>query len=123
TGLIGTALHPKGLAAVVAGEPVYDLYRYLYANGVRFENALATPALYDLIAETPGTTGDSPQYLVNGANDLARPGCPVLNWADQQNPDHGSAYWRARDIIAQANGATTPALIPPGFTEHNTKPA
>jgi len=30
---------------VVSQEPVYDLYRYLYMNRVRFENSLATPAL------------------------------------------------------------------------------
>ena len=32
TGLIGIAQQPKGLAAVVAQEPVYDLYRYLYSQ-------------------------------------------------------------------------------------------
>ena len=58
TGLIGIAQQPQGLAAVVAQEPVYDLYRYLYSNRVRFANSLATPALYDAIAGTPGTTGD-----------------------------------------------------------------
>ena len=47
TGLIGIAQQPKGLAAVVAQEPVYDLYRYLYANRVRFQNSLVTPGLYD----------------------------------------------------------------------------
>src|SRR3954463_4309103 len=50
TGLIGVGLRPKGLSAVVAGEPVYDLYRYLYENRVRFINSLETPALYDAIA-------------------------------------------------------------------------
>ena len=57
TGLIGIAQQPQGLAAVVAQEPVYDLYRYLYTNRVRFTNSLATPALYDAIAGTPGTHG------------------------------------------------------------------
>src|SRR5215467_1008704 len=38
TGLLGIAQQPQGLAAVVSQEPVYDMYRYLYANGVRFEN-------------------------------------------------------------------------------------
>src|SRR3954454_5098768 len=33
TGLIGAVSNPKGLAAVVSQEPVYDMYRYLYANG------------------------------------------------------------------------------------------
>jgi hypothetical protein len=122
TGLIGTALKPQGLAAVVSQEPVYDLYRYLYSNRVRYTNSLLTPALYDMIAETPGTTGDSPDYLQNGSNDLARPGCPALNWADQQNSDHSSAYWKQRDLIAKAKGSTVPLFMTQGFLEDNTKP-
>ena len=50
-----------GLKAIVEQEPVYDHYRYLYTNGVRFENSLATPALYDGIAATPGRSTDDPR--------------------------------------------------------------
>src|SRR3954454_18144797 len=92
TGLIGVDKRPAGLGAVVAQEPVYDLYRYLYGDGMRRENALATPALYDAIDATPGPVGDTPTnptYNVTGANDSQRPGCKVLNWADQAgNDDH-----------------------------------
>jgi uncharacterized protein len=122
TGLIGEALHPNGLSAVVAQEPVYDLYRYLYMNRVRFENSLATPALYDAIAGTPGTSGDTLAYQQNALNDTSRPGCPVLNWADQQDPNHSSPYWQQRDLIAEAKGATTPLFMTQGFIENNTKP-
>src|SRR5204862_5255567 len=64
TGLIGLvhAGDGPGLKAVVAQEPVYDLYRYLYTNRVRFSNSLLTPALYDGIAGTPGTAGDTLSY-------------------------------------------------------------
>src|SRR4051794_28069962 len=68
TGLVGIAQQPQGLSAVVSGEPVYDLYRYLYTNRVRFENSLATPALYDAIAATPGTSGDTPAYNLASLN-------------------------------------------------------
>jgi predicted acyl esterase len=123
TGLIGAALKPKGLAAVVAGEPVYDLYRYLYTNGVRFENSLATPALYDAIDETPGTIQDNPQYLANGFNDSQRPGCPALNWSDQAlNSNHDSSYWKPRNLIDKARGTTMPLFMTQGFIENNTKP-
>ncbi len=122
TGLIGIAQQPKGLAAVVSQEPVYDLYRYLYSNGVRFENALATPLLYDAIAGTPGAAGDSLAYDTASLNDTSRPGCPVLNWLDQQNADHGAAYWKARDLIAATKGKTTPLFLTQGFIEDNTKP-
>jgi predicted acyl esterase len=89
TGLVGEATQPAGLRAIVSQEPVYDLYRYLYTNGVRYENSLATPALYDAIAATPGTLTDSPTYNGDAINDLARPGCPVPNYLDQAlNSDH-----------------------------------
>jgi predicted acyl esterase len=122
TGLMGIATQPKGLSAVVAQEPVYDLYRYLYSNGVRFVNSLATPALYDAIAATPGTTGDELSYQADGADDTARPGCPALNYLDQQNADHQASYWRQRDLIAKTRGKPTPLFLTQGFLEDNTKP-
>jgi predicted acyl esterase len=122
TGLFGLALKPQGLSAVVAQEPVYDMYRYLYENRVRFLNSLATPALYDAIAETPGTTGDTPQYNQNSLNDTARPACPLQNWADQQDSNHDSAYWKARNLIALAKGSGVPLFMTQGFLEDNTKP-
>jgi uncharacterized protein len=122
TGLIGIAKQPQGLAAVVSQEPVYDLYRYLYSNGVRFENSLLTPALYDAIAATPGETGDDAGYIADSLNDTQRPGCPVLNWADQQDSNHASAYWRSRDLIAATHGKTTPLFLTQGFIENNPSP-
>src|SRR3954451_1112123 len=122
TGLIGAVAKPQGLAAVVSQEPVYDLYRYLYSDRVRYENSLATPALYDLIAETPGPLLDDPNYNKNGLDDLARPGCPALNWLDQQSDDHASAYWKARDLIPRAAGTDVPVFLTQGFLENNTKP-
>src|SRR3954447_950073 len=44
TGLIGANHHPAGLGAVVSQEPVYDLYRYLYGDGIRRLNSVLTPA-------------------------------------------------------------------------------
>jgi predicted acyl esterase len=121
TGLIGVDKRPAGLKAVVAQEPVYDLYRYLYGDGIRRENSLLTPALYDLIDATPGPLADDPNYDVTGANDTMRPGCKVLNWADQAgNDDHSSAYWRARDLIPGATGSDVPLFLTQGLTENNT---
>lgn len=123
TGLIGEAQQPAGLKAVISQEPVYDLYRYLYTNGVRYENSLATPALYDAIAATPGPVTDDPGYNGDAINDTARPGCPVANYLDQAaNSDHTSAYWRARDLIAETKGHTIPLFLTQGFLENNTKP-
>ena len=124
TGLIGVNKRPAGLKAVVSQEPVYDLYRYLYGDGIRRVNSLLTPALYDLIDATPGPLGDTPtnpDYNVNGANDTMRPGCKAANWADQAgNDDHFSAYWRARTLIPGAAGSDVPLFLTQGLTENNT---
>ncbi|MGZ6640826.1 MAG: CocE/NonD family hydrolase [Solirubrobacteraceae bacterium] len=123
TGLIGEAQQPTGLSAIVSQEPVYDLYRYLYTNGVRYVNSLATPALYDGIAATPGPATDSPQYNADAIDDSARPGCPAANYLDQaSNSDHASPYWRARDPIAATRGHAIPLFLTQGFLENNTKP-
>jgi hypothetical protein len=123
TGLIGEAQQPKGLKAIVSQEPVYDMYRYLYTNGVRFENSLATPALYDAIAATPGPVTDGAQYQEDAINDTARLGCPVQNYLDQAaNSDHGSSYWQARNLIAETHGHKIPLFLTQGFLENNTKP-
>jgi predicted acyl esterase len=122
TGLIGAVSKPAGLAAVVSQEPVYDLYRYLYSDGIRYENSLATPALYDLIADTPGPAADDPAYNAGGMNDLARPGCPARNWLDQQDDNHDAAYWKARDLIPRAAQTDVPVFLTQGFLENNTKP-
>jgi uncharacterized protein len=121
TGLIGVDKQPAGLKAVVSQEPVYDLYRYLYGDGIRRVNSLLTPALYDLIDATPGPAADDPTYTVNGADDTMRPACKALNWADQAaNDDHDSAYWKARDLIPGAAGSGVPLFLTQGLTENNT---
>jgi pimeloyl-ACP methyl ester carboxylesterase len=119
TGLIGEVSNPKGLKAVVSMEPVYDLYRYLYSNGVRYENSAATPALYNAIAVTPGPLSDDPLYNVNGAT---TPDCLATNYASQQDSNHGSDYWKARDLISRASAGKIPLFMTQGFLENNTKP-
>jgi uncharacterized protein len=123
TGVIGEAVQPKGLEAIVAQEPVYDDYEYLYTNGVRFENSLATPALYDGIAATPGQTGDGPGYNANSENPDSSPACPASYWASQAtNNNHQSAFWKERDLAARARGHRIPLFLTQGFLENNTKP-
>src|SRR5215204_2908689 len=122
TGMLGIVQQPKGLAAVVSQEPVYDMYRYLFQNRVRYVNSLATPNLYNGIAGSPGTASDTLAYNQNSVDDLARPGCPALNFADQQDPNHESPYWQQRDLITLAQGRDTPFFLTQGFIENNTKP-
>src|SRR4051812_6015134 len=86
TGLIGVDLHPQGLAAVVSQEPVYDDYRYLYGDGMRRENSVATPALYDAIAGTPGPLADTPDYTRRSVNRPRRLGANFRNPGRQRRP-------------------------------------
>src|SRR5579884_3493043 len=105
TGLIGEAQQPRGLRAIVAQEPVYDMYRYLYTNGVRFENSLATPALYDAIAATPGQLSDSPRYQPGPVHPPARPGSPGPNPPRHgANPNPKRPFWPQAHLIGEAAG-------------------
>ena len=118
TGLIGVDKRPAGLNAVVSQEPVYDDYRYLYGDGMRRENSVATPALYDGIAATPGPVTDSPNYNVNSLNN---PACLALNFNAQANDDnHDSDFWKLRNLIPGAAGSKVPLLLTQGLTENNT---
>ena len=98
------------------------MYRYLYGDGMRRQNSVLTPALYDAIDATPGPLrSTTPTYIVNGANDTERPGCKAANWADQAaNDDHFSPYWRARNLIPGAKGSKVPLFLTQGLTENNT---
>jgi pimeloyl-ACP methyl ester carboxylesterase len=118
TGLIGVDKRPAGLGAVVSQEPVYDDYRYLYGDGMRRENSVATPALYDGIAATPGPITDDPNYNVNSLNN---PVCLALNFNSQANDDnHDSDFWKARNLIPGAAGSNVPLFLTQGLTENNT---
>jgi predicted acyl esterase len=118
TGLIGVNKRPPGLNAVVAQEPVYDDYRYLYGDGMRRLNSVATPALYDGIAATPGPLTDDPNYNENSLNS---PDCLAQNWAAQAGDNnHDSAFWKLRNLIPGAAGSNVPLFLTQGLTENNT---
>ena len=84
TGLVGVNKRPAGLKAVVAQEPVYDLYRYLYGDGIRRLNSAATPALYNLINLTPGPALGQPALL---GQRRGRPHPPRLQRPEPARPD------------------------------------
>src|SRR5215211_3737139 len=118
TGLIGVDKRPPGLGAVVSQEPVYDDYRYLYGDGMRRLNSVATPALYDGIAATPGPLADDPNY---NANSLNNPVCLAQNFGAQAADDnHDSDFWKLRNLIPGAVGSNVPLLLTQGLTENNT---
>ena len=103
TGLIGANLQPAGLEAVVAQEPVYDMYRYLYGDGIRRQNSLPRRRSTTRSPRRRGPLADDPNYNVDGANDTQRPGCLAANCADQARTTTTSRdYWRTRNLIPGA---------------------
>jgi putative CocE/NonD family hydrolase len=121
TGLMAVAGRPEGLEAVVSMEPVYDGYRYLYMNRVRFLNSIATPTLFQAIDANPGSTGAGSEYVLNGASST-NPACYAENIAIQQSNNPQSDYWKERNLTPKAEGANTPTFLMQGFLEDNTKP-
>ena len=119
TGLMGAASEPKGLAAVVAMEPVFATYRYLYSNGVRFPNSVLTPLAYQRIQAMPGSVSSPPDYLLDS---LPRPDCDLPVLLGQQGDDPTTPFWVARDLSHTAAGSRIPVFLTQGFLENNTKP-
>jgi predicted acyl esterase len=118
TGLMAMAQKPKGLAAVVSMEPVYSGYRYLFNNGVRFSNSLATPAGFQVYDAKPGTINDDPMYHANGAPQVW---CYGVNYGMQQLDEEDSDFWAERNLLRFTKGDKTPLFLTQGFLETNTK--
>src|SRR4051812_5438826 len=121
TGVMGEAVRPHGLAAVVAQEPVYNGYWNVYAYGVNAFTANETQAEDYAYADQPNfTVQDDPQYIVNGTN--SGPGCPAPNILEQHNSDWNSPWWQQHDLVAKSAGHDIPLFLTQGFLEDNTKP-
>jgi putative CocE/NonD family hydrolase len=122
TGLVGNNLRLGALKAVVAQEPVWNMYNYLFSNGVPRPNVTGTPAAYNSIATIPALADDTGRYRANASYEQSHPECLADNLTNNNNPDLDSRYWRARDLAAKAKGTNTPLFITQGFIENNTKP-
>jgi uncharacterized protein len=101
TGLMGIANQPEGLAGVISQEPVYDGYKYLYDEGIRFVNSVLTPTSFMTTAV---------------------PQCAAEYVLSQQDDREDSAFWRARELTSRLAGKETPVFLMQGFLEQNTKP-
>jgi uncharacterized protein len=122
TGLVGNNLKPRSLKAVVAQEPVWNMYNYLFSNKVPRPNVTGTPNAYNSIATMPPMADDSDRYKAAAEYEASHPECLSDNITNNNDPDPNSAYWRARDLAADAAGTNTPLLVTQGFIEPNTKP-
>ncbi|MGH3368190.1 MAG: CocE/NonD family hydrolase, partial [Nocardioidaceae bacterium] len=122
TGLVGNNLDMNSLQAVVAQEPVWDMYNYLFSNKVPRPNVAGTPAAYNSIATMPPMADDSDRYKANATYETTHPECLSDHITKNNNPDPESPYWKARDLATQAAGTDTPLFVTQGFIEPNTKP-
>ncbi|MEV4754474.1 CocE/NonD family hydrolase [Micromonospora sp. NPDC049559] len=122
TGLVGNNLRLGALKAVVAQEPVWNMYNYLFSNGVPRPNVTGTPNAYNDIATIPPLSDDTDRYQANATYEESHPECLADNLANNNNPDLDSPYWRARNLAAKARGTSTPLFVTQGFIENNTKP-
>ncbi|BCY07213.1 CocE/NonD family hydrolase [Actinoplanes sp. L3-i22] len=122
TGLVGNNLELPALKAVVAQEPVWNMYNYLFSNEVPRPNVTGTPNAYNGIATMAPLADDTDQYKTNAAYEVSHPECLADNLTNNNNPDLDSPYWRARNLAARAKGTSTPLFITQGFIENNTKP-
>lgn len=120
TGLMGVAQQPRGLAAVVAMEPVYSGYRYIWMNGVRRTSNVGTVPLFQAVDAKPGRPGDSPEYHVSSAPQAWCYGVNIAGASADDSPT--GPYWAERDLGPTADGKTTPVFLMQGFLETNTKP-
>ncbi|KUL39471.1 CocE/NonD family hydrolase [Actinoplanes awajinensis] len=122
TGLVGNNLRVGPLKAVVAQEPVWNMYNYLFSNEVPRPNVTGTPNAYNSIATMPTLPDDTGRYQANATYEQAHPECLADNLTNNDNPDLDSSYWRARDLATRAKGTNTPLFVTQGFIENNTKP-
>ncbi|WP_392675110.1 CocE/NonD family hydrolase [Streptomyces sp. LN785] len=122
TGLIGNDLDQRALKAVVAQEPVWDMYQYIYSNGVPRPNVTGTANAYNSIATLDTLADDDARYRANAAYEQTHPECLTQNAAGYLTTDQQSRYWTARDLARKAKGTDTPLFVTQGFIENNTKP-
>ncbi|MEU3346032.1 CocE/NonD family hydrolase [Streptomyces sp. NPDC006700] len=122
TGLIGNNLSQKALKAVVAQEPVWDMYQYIYSNGVPRPNVTGTANAYNSIATLAQMADDDPHYLANAQWEKTHPECLTQNSAGYKISDQWDKHWTDRDLAKMAKGTKTPLFVTQGFIENNTKP-
>jgi putative CocE/NonD family hydrolase len=122
TGLAGNNLGLEPLKAVVAQEPLWNMYNYLWSNEVARPNVTGTPNAYNSIATMAPMDGDDEHYAANARYEDQHPECLSDNLADGNEPDLGSGYWDARNLADDAAGTDTPLFVTQGFIEPNTKP-
>jgi uncharacterized protein len=122
TGLVGNNLDQDALKAVVAQEPVWDMYNVVRSNRVPKVGGILAPNTYNQIASLEQLPDDQERYRQNSRYEQEHPECLGNNTNDTLEADPRAEYWQQRDLAKQAEGSDTPLLFTQGFIEPNTKP-
>ncbi|MGI5192980.1 CocE/NonD family hydrolase [Streptomyces sp. CA-288835] len=122
TVLVGNNLDQDALKAVVAQEPVWDMYRLTRSSRVPKLGGALAPNTYNQIAQLPPLPDDQERYRKNNQYELKHPECAAYNTDNNLKPDPEDPYWRQRDLAKQAEGSDTPLFFTQGFIESNTTP-
>jgi uncharacterized protein len=107
-GLVGNNLDRDALKAVVAQEPLWDLYRSVRSNGVPRSTIVDVSRTYNEIAAIPPMADDDERYRANAEYEKTN---------DPQNE-----YWTTRDLPEQAKGSDTPLFVTHGFLDSIAEP-
>ncbi|WP_199320221.1 CocE/NonD family hydrolase [Leptolyngbya sp. FACHB-261] len=123
TGLIGNNLNHDALKAVVAQEPIWDLYRNFRSNGVPRATIVSIPSIYNTVATLPQMPDDDERYRTNAKYENTPPGafCQTDSLVRYQIADPESDHWKTRDLAEQAKGTDTPLFFTQGFLEWSTE--
>jgi uncharacterized protein len=122
TGLIGNNLDQDALKAVVAQEPIWDMYDRIRSNGVPRQEGIIAPNTYNTIAQLPQLPDDDERYVKNSQYELTHPECLAANTTNTLIADPDTSYWQDRDLAKHAAGSDTPLFVTQGFLEWNTRP-
>lgn len=117
TGVVGAALRPKGLSAVVAQQITPDRYRGSYSDRVRYLQSAAYPATYGSGGEGTFSQGGDPEYMTNSLTHSAD--CQAL-LAEHYLDDPESEFWTVRDFVERAKGSKVPTFVTTGYVDANT---
>ena len=122
TGLIGINLNHDALKAVVAQEPIWDIYRNFRSNGVPRTTIVSIPNIYNTIATLPQMPDDDERYRTNAEYEKTTGAlCQFDSQVRYQIADPESEHWTTRDLAEQARGTDTPLFFTQGFLEWNTE--
>ncbi|NJQ00437.1 CocE/NonD family hydrolase [Streptomyces zingiberis] len=122
TGLLGNNVKHDALKAVVAQEPIWDLYQQLHSNGVPRPNSVQLPTSYNRIAGLPQLPDEDERYRANAGYEKKHPECLALNSFGPSIGDPEDRYWKERSPAGNAKGTDTPLLFTQGTAETNTLP-